>query len=496
MKGHAPTTKIQSYKVTGQQLKKILPQYTAEQRKYQKCWKLDAYRKVSPGERLVDLFIETANPKEGETIVDWGCGTGRAGKKLSEHGLDVTLVDFAFNCLDDDVKQSLSNGLRFVEHDISIRRDFPSTYGFCTDVLEHIPEDQIDQVIDNILENSRHVFFQISTVHDAFGCHPQIDDDLHLTVHPYQWWLEKFVSKKVIIHHSNDLGNAAIFYLTGWGKVNLAGKGSVNISHEQIIENMKANAEHGIQPVKPYEQQETEIILLAGGPSLNDFEDEILEYRRQGMKLVTVNGSYTWAIDRGFSPSLQLIIDGREHNKRFTKQVVGLTEETKYICASQCDPGIFESLPKDRTYMWQVSIDDSLIPHIKEHYGEMYKDWFPCPGGSTVTTRALCLLMMLGYYKFHIYGFDSCLFEGLGHHAYDQPENDHHKPMEIIVGKGMPYERKFLCHPWHVFQAKDFEQMVPRVLKDAKLDVKGNGLIAYMINSAAGIMDNIVTKPV
>jgi hypothetical protein len=488
MRGHAPTVKIApTYKISEADAAKIIG--NPERFKYEKCWSLNDYRKYSPGENLVDLFIETANPKEGETLVDWGCGTGRAGLKLHQHGLDVTLVDFAGNCLDDEVKQALNSKLRFTEHDLSVKRPFPSTYGFCTDVMEHIPENQVDAVLDNILEYSRHVFLQISTVDDVFGGHPKIGEDLHVTVRPYQWWLKKLVSKDVVVHHSNDLGNAAIFYVTGWGSVNLHGKGEVNIGPEQIIENMKANAKHGFQPVRPHERQETELIILAGGPTLNDFEDEIVDLRRSGMPLVTVNGSYKWAIDRDLSPSLQLIIDGREHNKRFTEQVPGLTDKTKYICASQCHPDVFTDLPKDRTYMWQVSIEDSLIPHITEHYGEMYKDWLPCPGGSTVTTRALCLLMMLGYYKFHIYGFDSCLFDGKGHHAYDQPENDKQAQMEIVVAKGTEHERKFLCNPWHVFQARDFQAMVSRVLKDAKLDVKGDGLISYLIATGARIAD-------
>jgi len=495
MRGAAPKVVIKpskkvDYKITAEELAKLLPKYTVEQKKYIKCWELDEYRKCSPGENLIDAFWEAADPKPNATVVDWGCGTGRAGYKLYEKGLDVTLVDFAFNCLDKDIKKAAKNNdrLRFIEHDINKRIELPSTYGICTDVLEHIPEEEIDAVLDTILENSKHVFFQISTVHDAFGHHPEIDETLHVTVKPYQWWLKKLVSKDIVLHRSNDLGNAAIFYLTGWGSVNLEGKGTVNIGHDKIIENMIENAKYKIQPVKPHEQQETEVMLLAGGASLNDFEDEIIQNRAAGMPLITVNGSYNWALERGLKPSLQLIIDGRKCNTKFTAQN-DLTKETKYICASQCHPDIFKDLPLDRTYMWQVSIDDSLIPHIKEHYGTMYQDWYPCPGGSTVTTRALCLLMMLGYYKFHIYGFDSCLMEGKNHHAYDQPENDGQGVMEITVSEGTPYEKKFKCAPWHVFQAKDFQDMVPRVLKDAKLDIKGEGLIAYMIETGAKIAD-------
>ena len=95
----------------------------------------------------------------------------------------------------------------------------------------------------------------------------------------------------------------------------------------------------------------------------------------------------------------------------------------------------------------------------------MYEDWYPVPGGSTETTRALCLLRMLGFHKIHSYGFDSCLLPDREHHAYDQKENDKdlQKTIEIKVGGGTKYEKTFLCAPWHAYQAKDFQQMVPRV---------------------------------
>lgn len=499
-RGQPPKVVVQpnEYKISGADLAKLIPElnYTEEQKKYIKCWDVDKYRIVAPGERLVSLFMETANPKKGNTIVDWGCGTGRASKKFYEAGLDVTMVDFAFNCLDEGVKELAKDNenIRFVEHDLNKKISLPSEFGFCTDVMEHIPEEEVDAVLDTILDNSRHVFFQISTQDDIMGDHPDIGETLHVNVKPYQWWLEKFVSKQVVIHHSNDLNGAVIFYVTGWGNQPLDWKsGVVNTSDESIIENMRANAKFGFQQVKPHEEQDIEIMLLAGGPSLNDFENEIRENRNNGMPLITTNGTYNWALTRGLKPSMQCVIDAREmeHNRRFTNLVDGLTDQTKFCVASQCHPNIVRHLPLDRTYLWQVSLSDELLPHIKESYGKIYEDWFPAPGGSTVTTRALCLLRMLGFNKIHIYGFDSCLFEDR-HHAYEQKENDKdlERTVDITVGGGTKYAKTFTCAPWHAFQAKDFQEMVPRVLADAKLDIKGDGLIAYMVNTGAALADS------
>jgi hypothetical protein len=110
-------------------------------------------------------------------------------------------------------------------------------------------------------------------------------------------------------------------------------------------------------------------MVLCGGPSLNDFEDEIIKLRNEGMPMVTCNGTYNWAVERGLNPSMQMIIDARPFNKRFTRPVV---DGCKYFISSQCDPSIFEGLPKENTWLWHVS---GLEDGVKELLDELYPDW-------------------------------------------------------------------------------------------------------------------------
>jgi hypothetical protein len=309
--GYAPKVIIQpapdakgklEYEITAEDVEKMLPTFTDEQKKYIKCWDVDQYREYSPGKEAVGTFLEAASPSEGETIVDWGCGSGKGSKELYDAGLDVTMLDFAFNCLDQDIKELAEENdrLRFVEHDIGEAITLPSTYGYCVDVMEHIPEERVDAVLDTILNNSTHVFFEISTQDDVFGHHQDIDEDLHLCVHDYQWWLEKLVSKTVVIHRSNVLDGRVIFYVTGWGINPLKFDGGhVNLPHETLVEHIVENAKLGLQPVKPHLSQETEVMLLGGGPTLNDFTDEIIEHRAKGMPMICTNGAYNWAIANG-----------------------------------------------------------------------------------------------------------------------------------------------------------------------------------------------------
>lgn len=456
---------------------------TDEEEKYRKCWKVDEYRDNSPGADNVPHFLEWAGDiPPGSTIIDWGCGTGKASKLLYEQtDLDITMIDFAENCLDDDIRELAKNNprLRFVKYDLTKKGDFFSDYGFCADVMEHIPTEDVTKVLSNILLSSKKVFFEICTAHDGFGAHPDIGETLHLTVENYFEWLQRFRDQAVIIMRSEQHKHSVSFYVNGWWEPTFRPQDMrLNVEDSVACDNLIANASLGLQHVRPHKKQDIEIMLVCGGSSALDFKDEIIEKREAGMPLVTVNGSFNMVIDWGLSPSLQCVLDSREFNKRFVQVIPGYTDTTKFVLSTQCDPSLFVGLPEDRTYLWDLCGTRELVALTKEHYGEMYVDWFPCGGGSTVTLRAINLLKILGFSKVHIYGMDSCNSDK--HHAYDQPENDGAKTVSVTVG-----EKEFQCEGWQIYQAQDFLRTVPRLFMEIDLIVYGPGLIAALIEDAA-----------
>jgi len=488
-----PTVTIkegESVEVTADQVRAIMNAApTSEELKYVKCWDVPAYRNNSPGEKLVDMFLDAVGKvEEGTTIIDFGCGTGRAGKKLYEAGFDCTMVDFAENCLDPEILELAKDNprLRFVKHDLTKKCDFEAQFGFCTDMMEHIPTEDVDLVLTNILNSSKFVFFQICTAPDSFGGHVDINDELHLTVEGYHAWLNRFVDQSVVIIRSEDRPHSVVFYVTGWSRFQFRSTDArVNIDKEESHAHIVENAKLGLENVVPHTPQDIEVMMVCGGQSILDFKDEIIAKRAEGMPLITMNGTYGLMLDWGLKPSMQCIIDGREFNERFAYEVPGETDDCVYMISTHCHPKVFEKLPHDRTYAWSVSLDKEGVDLTKEHYGEMYTDWYPCPGGSTVALRTICLLRMLGFNKIHIYGMDSCNFDSSGHHAYEQKENDGRKHFEMTVARGTEKEKKFQMEDWQVFQAQEFKQMIPRVLMDCDLAVYGNGVIAYMLETAA-----------
>ncbi len=498
--------------------------------KYGRLWDIEAYREIAPGEYAAPLFLQQARPRAGASVIDFGCGTGRGSLLLVILGqLNVTMVDFVNNCLDPDIRdacRSQAHTLRFLKADLEKPLPVAAEYGFCTDVMEHIPPDKVNVVLDNILRAAQHVFFQISTEEDRCGA--LIGEPLHLSVHPYGWWLDQFTKRDCIVHWSTEIEGYCFFYVTGWVNAQaIVDVGVLNIGEEQIKANVRHNCAQGWQQVQPHETNNLEVMILGGGPSIIGLEADIKQKRADGVKLVTLNGAYNWALENGLVPSAQIIVDARPFNARFTKPVV---DGCKYLIASQCDPAVFDGLPKDRTYIWHTTAE--LIGKI---LSEHYELWWGVPGGSTVLLRAIPLMRMLGYRKFHLYGCDSCLSEGRyrilqpdgrwisgistpevkygggsgplefsdiseameasghaapgsepvhyqHHHAYDQEENESDVVVAVTV---QPHGRVFWCHPWMIAQAQEMMSMIRFLGNEIELEIHGEGLLTHILELGA-----------
>ncbi len=179
-----------------------------EKSKYEAMWEHAAYRQVSPGELTAQVFIDVVKPIAGYRIVDYGCGTGRGSKAIRElSNCEVIQVDFADNCRDRDCKD-----FSFLVCDMTKQIPILADYGYCTDVMEHIEPENVDIVIENIMASCGKCFFQISTVPDV--CGELIGQQLHLTVQPYEWWMETFNRLGFNVDFSLKHDIYSMFYLT------------------------------------------------------------------------------------------------------------------------------------------------------------------------------------------------------------------------------------------------------------------------------------------
>ena len=161
----------------------------SERQKYEKAWAIPEYASHSPGAAICELFEEMCSPQIGDTVIDLGTGSGKGADALDDLGMFVTMLDLTFK------------GLVTTRHHPRIQSPLWGDWkggglgedgwywGYCTDVMEHIPTEYTMLVLDRIMSNCRSAFFHICFVPDAFG--KVVGEPLHLTVMPFEWWREK-----------------------------------------------------------------------------------------------------------------------------------------------------------------------------------------------------------------------------------------------------------------------------------------------------------------
>lgn len=118
--------------------------------------------------KYIKKYIQKFHPK---TVLDYGCGKGLLAKKIQkELNIKCYCYDVAipqFNQLPDEKIDFLIN----------------------TDVLEHIPEENLDSVLEEISSISQNCFFNISC--RRAGQTLPNGHNAHCTIYPPRWWYKK-----------------------------------------------------------------------------------------------------------------------------------------------------------------------------------------------------------------------------------------------------------------------------------------------------------------
>lgn len=155
-----------------------VPLELRERDKYAQMWKVDAYRKEAPGESYVTQAIEQLGIRPGDRVVDFGCGTGRGAKAFQDYGCIVLGVDH--------VREALETDIPFIECCLWEIPAMRANWGYCTDVMEHIPTEKVGEVLWRIADSVKGCFFSIATEPDNLG--KRIGRVLHVTCLPALWW--------------------------------------------------------------------------------------------------------------------------------------------------------------------------------------------------------------------------------------------------------------------------------------------------------------------
>lgn len=249
--------------------------------------------------------------------------------------------------------------------------------------------------------------------------------------------------------------------------------GDVNHPKKQIYRQMRSNVKRHLPQMMQVPPHEGKLMILCGGPSLNDFVSTIKRKRKTHHVLVC-NNVHEWALDHRIAPSACIILDARPHNVRFLERP---QETCHYFLCSQVHPSLFDVLEGYKVTIWHAGAPSKTEKRIlDDHYAFR---WGPVMGGTSVGLRAIGLGVMLGYRQITIYGLDSC-FRGGEHHAYPQQEDDVRHAFRVKLGR-----KTFHCSPWMMTQADEFIRMAGMLPDGLKLSVEGDGLIAEMVRKQA-----------
>lgn len=183
-----------------------------EKTKYEQVWSHDAYRKFSPGVFAIEQLPVRQFFNGCSTVLDVGCGSGKAAKRLIQMGYRVAGFDIATNCLDNDL---VDVGFKLYQGCVWEDLDkVPKHHAlFCTDLMEHIPTDKVQDSLIAMRQVCEHgVFFGIAMFSDGFG--PKLlGTPLHLTVRPSNWWLSEIEKAGFVIpYFTVDYRGAGWFY--------------------------------------------------------------------------------------------------------------------------------------------------------------------------------------------------------------------------------------------------------------------------------------------
>lgn len=178
----------------------------AERRKYDAMWGVDDYSIYSPGQHLVDYFIQIAKPKPKSAILDVGAGAGAGSRALKDKGFYVRGFDITSEAWKhEDIRLFTGSVWRDIQIEMpAVQFD----YVYCCDMMEHIPTEFTALSVNEMLNVCDKAFFSISFQPEYYG--QFIGEHLHLTVKPFTWWRD-LMRELGTVHEARDLMGDGVF---------------------------------------------------------------------------------------------------------------------------------------------------------------------------------------------------------------------------------------------------------------------------------------------
>ncbi len=379
-------------------------------------------------EKVLALREET----ESVTVLDYGCGKGA-------------------------LRRVLGNPEWMREYDPAIpgkdARPEIADLVVCTDVLEHIEPDLLDNVLTHIVRCTARAAFLLIATRPASKTLAD-GSNAHKIIENAAWWREKLEKHFFVLHFESNGDEVGVVVSPIRPIHEIQGKSAVSdtIRNENAARNCGVVRERVLGgDLLP--RHEGRVCVVGYGPSLHQTWHYInVERRCFGAKIVTVSGAHDFLISRGIIPDYHVDVDPREHKGAFTRNP---HPDVKYWMASCLHPTVIDNLVnhKAQLALWHVFNSDNDV-RIQEPGGPDPGSLLVC-GGSGVGARANMLFYTVGYRSFSLYGMDSSFGPSGEQHAGEH-NGKRHQEWNVRVGG-----RWFRSSAAQVYMARSVLQFVP-----------------------------------
>lgn len=233
-------------------------------------------------------------------------------------------------------------------------------------------------------------------------------------------------------------------------------------------ENILACLKRGLPEFQPaFFRHDGTFVVCGSGPSLPSFIDELRDERKKRRPICAAKGAHDLLCENGIEPDIFVSVEAKPR----LDNVKHKNQHTLYLISSRCSPELFDWLSDCKVLTFHSYSDkEAVIPELS---GQQL-----IGGGTTSGLRAVSLGYLMGFGRFVLYGFDSCLSLDKRKRFNSGQMRQEQTVDRIIRG------RRFLCNGAMALQADEFQEYY-RMFPDVTFDVKGDGLIAAVLAERA-----------
>lgn len=232
------------------------------------------------------------------------------------------------------------------------------------------------------------------------------------------------------------------------------------------------------------EAHELEAVLVGSAPSVKTQVKKLKSMRKNPKYLFFgIKGGHDFLLQNKIQPDYGLAVDPLEkiHKENFLKKAKKCT----YFIASQCHPTLFDALLErnENVVIWHL-LTHNLSDWSREEGSPVYRHYM-IPGGSTSGLRAIVLAFSMGFRKFHLFGFDSCLsgkLRKVNGELYEKKKEDGSDKAVKLVVEG----KEFTADPAMASQANEFQELLKSLYNPNDpfwIRGYGEGLIQHIIKT-------------